>query len=137
MVIQWLFNQCGGQLVSQKARVCSGASVESVENLSVKVETLSLTWNEMKVMPRVIKKKKNSYLSNLSSVLDGLKLIEKLFQRSTTFLLMMRSNSIDFEGELMIEGKKVVFSIFLKLTVTVPAGVSGSRQLVCRLQGVC
>ena len=57
MVIQCLFNQCVGQLVSQKGRVCSVASVESVENLSVKVETLSLTRNEMKVMPRVIQKK--------------------------------------------------------------------------------
>ena len=100
---------CGSISIS-KGGVCSGASIESVENLSVKVETLSLTWNEMKVMPRVIQK--NSYLFDLSSVLDGLNLIEKLFQRSTTSLLMMRLNSIDFEGELMIEGKNFVLKIF-------------------------
>ena len=56
MVIQWLFNQCDGQLVSQKGGVCSGPSVESVEKVSVNFETLNLTWNEMKVMPRVIQK---------------------------------------------------------------------------------
>ena len=72
----------------------------------MKFATLSITLNEVKVMPRGILKK--SYLSNLISMLDGLKLIEKLFQRSTISLLIMRSNFIDFEGELMIEGKNFV-----------------------------
>ena len=75
--------------------------------VSVKFATLSITLNEVKFMPRGILK--NSYLSELSFVLDGLKLIEKLFQRSITSLLMIRSNFIDFEGELMVESKNSYF----------------------------
>ena len=43
-------------LYLKKGGVCSGASVESEEKVSVNFETLNLTWNEMKVMPRVIQK---------------------------------------------------------------------------------
>ena len=74
----------------------------------LKLWILNLEWDEGHAKGY----SKNLYLYNLSSVLDDLKLIGKLFQRSTTFLLMMRSNSNDFEGEFMIEGKKVVFFNF-------------------------
>ena len=87
-----------------------------MENVSVKIETLGLIWNEMKLMPRIIQKK--SYLSDLSSIWDGFKIIEKLFQRSTTSLLMIRLNFIDFEGELMIEGKNFVLKKNLKLIIS-------------------
>ena len=103
--------------------------------VSLKFANLNPTLNEMKVMIRFIEK--NSYLSDLTSVLDNLKFIGKFFQRSTTSLLMTSSNSIDFEGELRFEVKNFVFKFFLKLSGTVSGCVSGSRQWVCRLQGIC
>ena len=78
----------------------------------MKFATLSITLNEVKVIPRVILK--NSYLSDLSSMLDGFKLIENLFQRSTTSLLMIRSNFIYFEDELMVKGKNFCFKKKIK-----------------------
>ena len=52
---------------------------------------------------------KNSYLSDLTSVLDDLKFIRKLIQRSTTSMLMTNSNSDDFEGKLRFEVEQVLF----------------------------
>ena len=46
---------------------------------------------------------KNSYLSDLTFILDDLKFIGKLFQRSTTSMLMISSNSNDFKGKLRFE----------------------------------
>ena len=79
----------------------------------LKFANLNLILNEMKVMTRDIKK--NSYLSGLNSVQYDLKVIGKLFQRSTTSLLMTSSNSIDFEDELRFEVRQFCFKIFLKL----------------------
>ena len=81
-----------------------------MESVSLKSKTLNLTLNEMKVMTKDIKK--NSYLSDLNSVLDDLKVIEKLFQRSTIFLLMTSSNSIDFKGELKFEVRTFILKFF-------------------------
>ena len=96
--------------------------VESLENVSVNVANLNLIMNEMKAMTRFIKK---LYLFDLTSILDDLKFIEKLFQSSTTFLLMISSNSINFEGKLRFEVGNFGFKFFLSLRRSVLAKIKG------------
>ena len=121
MIIWWVFNQCGAVLNQWKVFL-------KCANLNFNFE-----WNEGFDKGWL----KNSYLSDVTFVLGDLKFIGKFFQRSTTFMLMISSNSRVLEVELRFEVWKFCFKFFLILFKFTVHSVSGSRHWACRLQPKC
>ena len=96
MIIWWVFNQCGAFLNQWK--------------VFLKRASLNFNFERNEGFDKGWLKK--LYLSDLTYVLDDLKFIGKLIQRSKTSMLMTSSNSEVLEIELRFEVETFVLNFF-------------------------